>query len=151
MKTIYKKLLLLLLLLPFSVLSQNTLSGNVADGVSGLPLPGVGVSIQGTTNGTSTDFDGNFQLSGVKNGDVLSFSFLGFQTQTITYSGQKILSVKLQEDASQLEEVVVVGYGTVKKKDATGAVEVVSSKDFNRGMNATAENLLNSHPKPCAN
>jgi len=143
MKTIYKKLLLLLLLLPFSVLSQNTLSGNVADGVSGLPLPGVGVSIQGTTNGTSTDFDGNFQLSGVKNGDVLSFSFLGFQTQTITYSGQKILSVKLQEDASQLEEVVVVGYGTVKKKDATGAVEVVSSKDFNRGMNATAENLLN--------
>lgn len=143
MKTIYKKLLLLLLLLPFSVLAQNALSGTVTDGISGLPLPGVSVSVQGTTNGTSTDFDGNFQISGVKNGDVISFSFLGFQSQTITFSGQKNLTVKLQEDASQLEEVVVVGYGTVKKKDATGAVEVISSKDFNKGMNATAENLLN--------
>lgn len=143
MKTIYKKLLLLLLLLPFSVLAQNTLSGNVTDGVSGLPLPGVSVSVQGTTNGASTDFDGNFQLSGVKNGDVISFSFLGFLNQTVTYSGQKNLAIKLQEDASQLEEVVVVGYGTVKKKDATGAVEVISSKNFNRGMNTTAENLLN--------
>jgi len=143
MKTIYKKLLLLLLLLPFSVLAQNALSGNVTDGVSGLPLPGVSVSVQGTTNGASTDFDGNFQLSGVKNGDVISFSFLGFLTQTVTYSGQKNLAIKLQEDASQLEEVVVVGYGTVKKKDATGAVEVISSKNFNRGMNTTAENLLN--------
>lgn len=143
MKTIYKKLLLLLLLLPFSVLAQNTLSGNVVDGVSGLPLPGVSVSVQGTTNGASTDFDGNFQLSDVKNGEVISFSFLGFLTQTVTYSGQKNIAIKLQEDASQLEEVVVVGYGTVKKKDATGSVEVISSKDFNRGMNATAENLLN--------
>jgi len=143
MKTIYKKLLLLLLLLPFSVLAQSTLSGTVTDGVSGLPLPGVGVTVQGTTNGTSTDFDGNFQLSGVKTGDVISFSFLGFQKQTIAYSGQKVLAVSLQEDASQLEEVVVVGYGSVRKKDATGAVEVISSEKFNRGMNATAENLLN--------
>lgn len=143
MKTIYKKLLLLLLLLPFSVLAQNTLSGTLTEGNSGLPLPGVSVTVQGTSNGSSTDLDGNFQLSGVKTGDVISFSFLGFQTQTVTYSGQKVLGIKLQEDASQLEEVVVVGYGTVKKKDATGAVEVISAKDFNRGMNATAENLLN--------
>lgn len=143
MKTIYKKLLLLLLLLPFSVLAQNTLSGNVTDGVSGLPLPGVSVSVQGTTNGISTDFDGNFQLSGVKTGDVISFSFLGFQTQTITFNGQQNVAIKLQEDASQLEEVVVIGYGSVKKKDATGSVEVISSKNFNKGMNATAENLLN--------
>ena len=143
MKTIYKKLLLLLLLLPFSVLAQNTLSGNVTDGVSGLPLPGVSVSVQGTTNGISTDFDGNFQLSGVKTGDVISFSFLGFQTQTITFNGQQIVAIKLQEDASQLEEVVVIGYGSVKKKDATGSVEVLTSEKFNRGMNTTAENLLN--------
>lgn len=143
MKTIYKKLLLLLLLLPFSVLAQSTISGTVTDEISGLPLPGVSVTVQGTTNGTSTDFDGNFQISGLKNGDVVSFSFLGFQSQNVTYSGQKNLSVKLQEDASQLEEVVVVGYGSVRKKDATGAVEVISSKNFNKGMNTTAENLLN--------
>lgn len=143
MKTIYKKLLLLLLLLPFSVLAQNTLNGNVTDGVSGLPLPGVGVSVQGTTNGASTDFDGNFKLSGVKTGDVISFTFLGFQTQNITFSGQQNVAIKLQEDASQLEEVVVIGYGSVKKKDATGSVEVLTSEKFNRGMNTTAENLLN--------
>ncbi len=143
MKTIYKKLLLLLLMLPFSVLAQNTLNGNVRDELSGLPLPGVSVTVQGSTNGVTTDFDGNFSLSGVKSGDVISFSFLGYKSTTITYSSQNTISVILQEDASQLDEVVVVGYGSVKKKDATGAVEVISSKDFNRGLNVTAENLLN--------
>ncbi len=143
MKTIYKKLLLLLLLLPFSVLAQSTLTGNVRDEVSGLPLPGVSVTIQGGTNGATTDFDGNFSLSGVKKGDAISFSFLGYKTSTITYNSQSNISVVLQEDSSQLDEVVVVGYGSVKKKDATGSVEVISSKNFNRGMNATAENLLN--------
>lgn len=143
MKTIYKKLLLLLLLLPFSVLAQNTLNGNVRDEVSGLPLPGVSVTIQGSTNGATTDFDGNFSLSGVKSGDVISVSFLGYKTTTVNYSSQNNISIVLQEDASQLDEVVVVGYGSVRKKDATGAVDVISSKNFNRGMNATAENLLN--------
>ena len=142
MKTIYKKLLLLLLLLPFSVLAQNTLSGNVTDGVSGLPLPGVSVSVQGTTNGISTDFDGNFQLSGVKTGDVISFSFLGFQTQTITFNGQQIVAIKLQEDASQLEEVVVIGYGTTTKKDATGALTNITSEQFNKGPLVSADQLL---------
>lgn len=142
MKTIYKKLLLLLLLLPFSVLSQSTLSGNVTDGVSGLPLPGVSVSVQGTTNGASTDFDGNFQLSGVKTGDVISFSFLGFQTQNITFSGQQNVAIKLQEDASQLEEVVVIGYGTTTKKDATGALTNITSEQFTKGPLVSADQLL---------
>lgn len=143
MKTIYKKLLLLLLLLPFSVLAQSTLTGNVRDEVSGLPLPGVSVTIQGGTNGATTDLDGNFSLSGVKKGDAISFSFLGYKTSTITYDSQNNISIVLQEDSSQLDEVVVVGYGSVKKKDATGSVEVVTAEKFNRGMNTTAENLLN--------
>ena len=142
MKTIYKKLLLLLLLLPFSVLAQNTLSGTVTEGNSGLPLPGVSVTVQGTTNGSSTDLDGNFQLSGVKTGDVISFSFLGFQTQTVTYSGQKVLGIKLQEDASQLEEVVVIGYGTTTKKDATGALTNLTSEQFTKGPLVSADQLL---------
>ena len=143
MKTIYNKLLLLVLLLPFSVLAQNTLSGNVKDQVSGLGLPGVNVTIQGGSGGTTTDFDGNFSLSGVKSGDVISFNYLGFKNSTVTYTGQNNISVTLQEDASQLDEVVVVGYGTVRKKDATGSVEVLTSEKFNRGNNVTAENLLN--------
>ena len=144
MKTIYKKLLFLFLLLPFSILAQNSLSGVVVDKKSNQPLPGVNVTVQGASNGTSTDFDGKFQLAGLKSGDKIVFSFIGYTDQTITFSGQKSVSVSLDEAANQLQEVVVqVGYGTVKKKDVTGSVSTVSSKEFNKGSNVTAENLLN--------
>ena len=144
MKTIYKKLLILVLLLPFSVLAQNTVSGTVVDKVSGQPLPGVNVNVQGTAKGVSTGFDGNYQLNDVKRGDKIVFSYIGYKNSVIEYVAQKPLNVLLQEDANQLKEVVVqVGYGTVKKKDATGAVTVLSTKDFNKGANVTAENLLN--------
>jgi iron complex outermembrane receptor protein len=145
MKTIYKKLLFALLLLPLSALAQSTLTGNVSDSGSGQPLPGVNVIIKGTTKGTTTDFDGNFTLSSVNKGDIVEFSFVGYKTQDITYDSQKSITVKLQEDLAQLDEVtlVAVGYGTVKKKDATGAVTTVSAKDFNQGAIVTAESLLN--------
>ena len=143
MKTIYKKLLFLLFLLPFCVLAQNTISGTVLDKVSREPLPGVNIIIQGSTTGASTDFDGKFRLPNVKKGDILEFSFIGYRSETIPYNGQESISVSLEEDASQLKEVVVqVGYGTVKKKDATGAVTVLSNKDFNKGLNVTSENLI---------
>jgi hypothetical protein len=77
MKTIYKKLLFLLLLLPFSILAQNTVNGTVLDKVSGQPIPGVNVNVQGATNGVSTDFDGKFQLANVKKGDNVVFSYIG--------------------------------------------------------------------------
>ncbi|UPT71679.1 MAG: TonB-dependent receptor plug domain-containing protein [Flavobacterium sp. JAD_PAG50586_2] len=144
MKTIYKKLLFLFLLLPLSVLAQNSLSGVVVDGTSNQPLPGVNVTVQGASNGTTTDFDGKFQLAGLKNGDKVVFSFIGYENQTVNFSGQKSVSISLNESANQLQEVVVqVGYGTVKKKDVTGAVTTVSSKEFNKGSNVTAEDLLN--------
>ena len=143
MKTISKKLLFLLLLLPFSVLSQSTLSGVVTDKSSGQPLPGVNVIIKGTTRGTTTDFDGNYLLSNVNIGEVIEYSYVGFTSQDITYSSQKTVNISLAEETSNLDEVVLVGYGTVKKKDATGSVTQVASKDFNKGANVTAENLLN--------
>jgi len=123
MKTIYNKLLLLVLLLPFSVLAQNTLSGNVKDQVSGLGLPGVNVTIQGGSGGTTTDFDGNFSLSGVKSGDVISFNYLGFKNSTVTYTGQNNISVTLQEDASQLDEVVVVDTVLLERKMRLGLLK----------------------------
>jgi iron complex outermembrane receptor protein len=131
--------------LPLSVLAQSTLTGNVSDSGSGQPLPGVNVIIKGTTKGTTTDFDGNFTLSSVNKGDIVEFSFVGYKTQDIAYDSQKSITVKLVEDLAQLDEVtlVAVGYGTVKKKDATGAVTTVSAKDFNQGANVTAESLLN--------
>ncbi|MGV3695678.1 SusC/RagA family TonB-linked outer membrane protein [Flavobacterium sp.] len=144
MKTIYKKLLFLFLLLPFGALAQSTLSGTVVDSKSSQPLPGVNVTVQGASNGTTTDFDGKFQLNGLKDGDKVVFSFIGYDSQTISFSGQKTVSISLSESANQLQEVVVqVGYGTVKKKDATGSVTTIGTKEFNKGSNVTAENLLN--------
>jgi TonB-linked SusC/RagA family outer membrane protein len=143
MKTIYKKLLFLFLLLPFGALAQSTLSGIVVDSKSSQPLPGVNVIVQGAQNSTTTDFDGKFQLGGLKSGDKLVFSFIGYDSQTVNFSGQNSVNVSLEESANQLQEVVVqVGYGTVKKKDATGSVTTLGTKDFNKGSNVTAENLL---------
>ncbi|OUD37620.1 SusC/RagA family TonB-linked outer membrane protein [Flavobacterium sp. FPG59] len=144
MKTIYKKLLILVLLLPFSILAQSTVSGTVVDKTTGQPFPGVNVNVQGVKNGVSTDYEGKYQLNNVKAGDKIVYSFIGYTTAVVEYLSQKTVNVSLQEDANQLKEVVVqVGYGTVKKKDATGAVTVLGTKDFNKGANVTAENLLN--------
>lgn len=143
MKTIYKKLLFLFLLLPFTVLAQSTLSGVVTDHATGQPIPGVNVNVQGSAVGTSTDFDGKFQLPNLKNGDKILVSFIGYKTTTIVFNGQKNLPVSLEEDTNQLQEVVVqVGYGTVKKKDATGSVSQISAKEFNKGINVTPESLI---------
>lgn len=142
MKTIYKKLLFLLLLLPFSVLAQNTLNGTVSEKSSGLPLPGVNVTVEGTQNGSATDFDGKFKLSNLKKGDKIVFSYIGFKDYFIVYDAQTNIVVSLEEDSSELDEVVVIGYGSVKKKDATGSVTSVTSKEFNRGSIISADQLL---------
>lgn len=145
MKTIYKKLLLLLLLMPLTILAQRSVSGTVIDGSTNQPLPGVNVIVQGTTVGSSTDFDGNFTLSRVNNGDVIEFSFVGFKTKTVSFSGQSTIRVVLEEDLAQLDEVVLVsvGYGAVRRQDITGAVSTVTAKDFNQGALSTPEQLLN--------
>lgn len=143
MKTIYKKLLFLLLLLPFSVLAQNTLSGIVVDKATGQPIPGVNVNVQDANNGVSTDFDGKFQLSNVKKGNKVVFSFIGYKNFVVNYDSQKSVSVSLEENANELKEVVVqVGYGSVKKKDATGAVTVLTAKDFNKGPVTSADQMI---------
>ena len=134
MKTIYKKLLFLLLLLPFSILAQNTVTGSVVEKATGQPIPGANVNIQGAANGVSTDFDGKYKLSNVKKGDKIVFSFIGLRTVTLTYDGQATLNASLDEDSNELKEVVVqVGYGSTKKKDITGAVSKVTTANLNQG------------------
>ena len=142
MKTIYSKLLLLLLMLPFSALAQSTLKGIVSDATSGQPIPGVNIVVEGSTNGTSTDINGNFTLTNIKSGDLLVFSFLGYADQIVTYDGQATLNVSLKEDATQLQEVVVIGYGTTTKKDATGALTNITAEQFNKGPVVGAEQLI---------
>lgn len=125
-----KLTLIVLLLVNITLMAQDgyTLTGTVTD-EENLPVPGVNVVIQNTTTGTSADFDGNYSID-VKNGDVLEFSSLGFSSQAITIDGQQTLNVTLAVDASQLDEVVVIGYGARRKSDITGAVSSVKSDEL---------------------
>ena len=116
------------------------ISGTVTDQNS-LPLPGVNVLIKGTTTGTQTDFDGKYTI-GADDSDVLVFSYLGQKTQEITVGSKTVVDVQMEEDASQLEEVVVVGYGTQKKSDLTGSIGSVSGDDIARLPVASVDNAL---------
>ncbi len=124
------KLLLMAFLLAFSFTTwaQEDVSGVVTD-VQNLPVPGANVIIKGTSIGASTDFDGNYQIK-ANSGDVIVITYLGYKAQEITYTGQSPLNVQLEEDASQLDEAVVIGYGSVKRIDLTGAVESLSADDL---------------------
>ena len=122
-----------LLLFPLFMFAQQTIKGTVTDALSNASLPGVDIIIKGTTRGTSTDFDGNFTLENVNKGDVLVFSYLGFKTQEVTVASSTTINVVLHESSETLEEVVIVGYGEVKKKDKTGAAIKVSAADLNQG------------------
>ena len=125
-------LMVLLLINGLQMMAQDgtTLTGTVVD-AENVPVPGVNVIIVGTTTGTATDFDGNYTIQ-VKNGDVLQFSYIGFVTQNIIFNGQSTLNITLQEDAAQLEEVVVVGYGTQKKSTLTGSISKVVNEDLDQ-------------------
>ncbi|CAL65026.1 SusC/RagA family TonB-linked outer membrane protein [Christiangramia forsetii] len=130
-----------LLLIPvISSAQQITVSGMVSEASTGNPLPGVNVIVKGTTTGAITDFDGNYEVQ-AESGAIIQFSFLGFKTQERTINNETI-NVALEEDAGQLDQVVVIGYGTTTVKDATGAVTSVQEEDFNRGNIVTPENLL---------
>ncbi|ADY53695.1 TonB-dependent receptor plug [Pseudopedobacter saltans DSM 12145] len=121
--------------------NQTTVSGIVKSATDGEPLPGVAVSVKGTTAGTLTDIQGRFVINIPKPGAVLVFSSLGFSTQEITANSAS-LNVTLSENLSALNEVVVVGYGTTRKQDLTGAVTVVGAKDFQKGTVTTPEQMI---------
>ncbi|PQV48392.1 TonB-linked SusC/RagA family outer membrane protein [Jejuia pallidilutea] len=116
--------LLLLMSLGQVAFAQSTISGVVTDENS-QPLPGATILVSGTNKGTTTDFDGGFSIE-ASQGDVLEISYVGFKKATITIGSNKTYNVTLQEDAAQLEEVVVVGYGTQKKVNLTGALQSVT-------------------------
>ncbi len=141
MKKLKKFLELSLLLVPLWGFSQITVTGNVTEAGTALPIPGANILVKGTTTGTTTDFDGNYIIQ-ANQGDILVFSYIGFESQEIAVTGA-VLNVVLQESTEQLDEVVVIGYGTTTVKDATGAVDLVTSEDFNQGAIVSTEQLLN--------
>lgn len=121
------------------VINAQQISGSVSDDTG--PLPGASVVVEGTTTGTTTDFDGNFTIDASSNA-VLIFSYVGYQSQTVSLNGRTSLNIVLQEDAALLDEVVLIGYGTTSVNDATGAVASISAEDFNQGIISTPEQLI---------
>jgi TonB-linked SusC/RagA family outer membrane protein len=136
MKTKFSGILTLLLafVVQLSFAQGKTISGTVSDD-SGLPLPGTTVLLKGTTNGTSTDFDGNYSID-AKTGDILVFSFVGYTTKEIKVAASSKINVSLIEDAQSLEEVVIVGYGTKKRGELSSAVSTLSTVQLEQ-QNAT--------------
>lgn len=130
-----------LMLVCASAFAQQTVTGKVTASEDGSGIPGVNILEKGTTNGTASDFNGNYTLS-VGNNAVLIFSFIGYKTVEIPVGAQSSLNVSMELDVTALSEVVVIGYGTTTVKDATGAVAAVTSKDFNGGMIASPEQLI---------
>lgn len=120
-------LFLLLWTVIFAYGQNSTVKGVVTDKTTGETLPGVSVLIKNTTRGTETGLDGKYTISNVPNGSVLVFSYIGYATKEVVVNSSTI-NITLEESAEQLEEVVVVGYGTQRKKEITGAVAVVSSE-----------------------
>ena len=131
-----------LFLLPALIFAQQTITGTVTDAASGMPLPGVGILVKGGTLGAATDFDGNYTIQGVQQGDVLVFSYIGFRSLEITVGTSNRVDAALQEDAQALDEVVVIGYGSVKKEDLTGSADLITSDDFNQGPVVSAQQLI---------
>ncbi len=126
-----------------TTIAQNTkVRGSIAD-PNGLPLPGANILEKGTTNGAQSDFDGNFALDLTRSDATLVISFIGYKTQELQTNGLSKIDIVLAEDSDNLDEVVVVGYGTQRKKDLTGAVASVKTEDFTPGANYDAVQLLN--------
>ncbi|HDZ13326.1 MAG TPA: TonB-dependent receptor [Pricia sp.] len=122
---------LITLFLSVAGFTQNrNITGNVT--ADGNPLPGVNVLVKGTTNGVSADFDGNYSISVRADAQTLVFSYIGFLSQEINIDDRSTINVEMVENAESLEEVVVVGYGTQKKEDLTGAINTIGSEDITR-------------------
>jgi len=115
-------------------------TGKVSDAKTG-GIPGVTITVKGTTKGTNSDVEGNYQISVPANA-TLTFSAIGYESKDVAVGNKSVVDVLLSEDVRALEEVVVVGYGTVKKKDATGAVSALGSKDFQKGIVSSPEQLM---------
>src|SRR5690606_10715690 len=113
--------------------AQQTVKGKIMDKASSTPLLGVNVLVKGTTKGTISDFDGNYEIHQVSNGDILVFTSIGYHTLEVAVTSA-IINVEMTESVEALEEVVLIGYGTAKKSDLTGSVDVLSSKDLTRGQ-----------------
>ena len=120
---------------------EKSISGTIKD-ENNDPLIGVSIVAKNSSTGTVTDADGHYQLSLPDDVTTLVFSYIGYQTQEINIDGRNIIDVVMISAASQIEQVVVIGYGTINKRDVTGAVKSLRTEEFNKGIINTPEQLL---------
>ena len=139
MKYLNRFLITTSLFFSLSVIGQQNIVGIVSDS-DGNPLPAVNVVIEGTTTGVSTDFDGQFSLQ-AEVGQSLIFSYIGFETQKVEIKNSSI-DIILLESSSELDEVVIIGYGSTQRKDLTGAVDYLVSDDFSNVANSSPQELI---------
>lgn len=131
------------LLTSLSLLAQQlNLSGKVISGTDKQPVIGVTIKIKGTAKGTTTDIDGNYRLTGVDRNATLVFTSVGYTTQEINVKGQTVLNVTLQEANELLDEVVVIGYGAVKKSDLTSSISTVKGDEIVKQTTGNAMDAL---------
>ncbi len=122
-------LIIFLFLSSFGFAQSFDIGGIVKEKGSGLPIPGANVQIKNSTKGVATDFDGKFSLKAIPKGSIVVFSYIGYKNfEYKVVSNTNALTVSLQEDASTLQEVVVIGYGSQKRREVTGAVSTVKSQ-----------------------
>ena len=134
-----KKPLLIIMLLIGSITYGQSIKGVVSDADGS--LPGVSITVKGTTTGVQTDFDGNYTIK-AKEGDVLVYNYLGYKTEQRTVGSESVINVTMTQDSTELDEIVVIGYGSTTVKDATGSVTSVTSGDFNKGVISSPEQLI---------
>jgi TonB-linked SusC/RagA family outer membrane protein len=123
-------------------MQQLTIKGRVTEASTGNPLPGVNIVEKGTNNGTVTNVDGSYSITVTGENAILVFSYMGYLTEEVGIEGKTIIDIGLAEDITALDEVVVIGYGSVKKRELTGAVASVKEGDFNQGVAANAIQLV---------
>ena len=132
----------LFLSLSSSIFAQKTVTGKVSDSKDGSPLAGVSVLAKGTGTGTQTKADGTFSLTVPANANALVISSVGYATQEVNIAGQTSVDVLLVTSGANLNEIVVIGYGTARRRDVTGSISTVSAKDFNKGVVTSPDQLL---------
>ena len=138
---IYKVMLLFLTLLPLQAFAQSKVTGTVVDETDGEPIIGATVKVKGSAAGVVTDIDGNFSIDAAQ-GQTLEVSYIGYTTLPVKVSKSGHLTIRLSEDTHQLDQVVVVGYGTMKRSDLTGAVSSIDEKAIKQGVNTNIEQAM---------
>ncbi|RZK33154.1 MAG: SusC/RagA family TonB-linked outer membrane protein, partial [Pedobacter sp.] len=125
-----------------SIIKLKTITGKIVDAQDGAPLPGAGVSVKGGTQSATTDANGNYTIAVPDDNAILIFRYVGYVAQEILVGSRTKIDVSLKANATDLSQVVVVGYGTQNKKDVTGSVKSLKSDDFNKGIINSPQQLL---------